>query len=223
MWASFYESSRNSVVSPERWSLNVAAGYRFVDHTLSEWLDCAHFPCRGCFLFPGEQAGYNVLTVTPRIVFTLFISHRGRGRSVLGCLLGLTFLSTLLAEAHPTLAQTESNPEATVTISIKTRRFSPNILQLEKGQKIRLVIRNLDAELHAFVPIGLLTRTTLAIAGNGAPEFHSEGLRRILLPSNGQSEIVFTPKHVGTFVYFCDLPGHRMQGAIVVKERGEMK
>jgi uncharacterized cupredoxin-like copper-binding protein len=64
----------------------------------------------------------------------------------------------------------------------------------------------------------------LNISGNGAPQFAKDGLVRVLLPTSGQTEIVFIPARPGTFPFFCDLPGHVMRGTIVVhKNEGMVK
>ena len=105
-----------------------------------------------------------------------------------------------------------------VIIDVKTRTFQPDMISLQLGEKIRFVLRNKDAELHAFVPVGIFLDTTLNVSGNGAPQFGKEGLLRVLLPSTGQTEILFTPKKAGNYPFFCDLPGHVMRGTIVVQE-----
>jgi plastocyanin len=112
--------------------------------------------------------------------------------------------------------------ETEVIISIKSREFTPNTVSVPIGQKTRLVLKNFDTELHAFIPVGLLTNTHLNIRGNGAPQFSKEGLVRVLLPTSGQTEIVFVPSQHGTFPYFCDLPGHEMRGTIVVHKNEDM-
>jgi plastocyanin len=103
-------------------------------------------------------------------------------------------------------------------IHIRHRAFQPSKLTIPVGQKTRLVLKNLDTELHAFVPVALLADSHVAVSGNGAPQFAKEGFVRVLLPTRGQTEIVFTPVRPGTYPYFCDLPGHVMRGTIVVRE-----
>ncbi len=120
------------------------------------------------------------------------------------------------------LAPVSAVHETGVTISIKSREFSPNTVSLIMGQKTRLVLKNLDTELHAFLPVGLMTDSHLNISGNGAPQFAKDGLVRVLLPTSGQTEIVFIPSRSGTFPYFCDLPGHVMRGTIVVHKNEAM-
>ena len=103
-------------------------------------------------------------------------------------------------------------------IHIRHRAFQPSELTIPVGQKTRLVLKNLDTELHAFVPAALLADSHVVVSGNGAPQFAKEGFVRVLLPTRGQTEIVFTPVRPGTYPYFCDLPGHVMRGTIVVRE-----
>jgi plastocyanin len=121
--------------------------------------------------------------------------------------------------ATPTSISSTPNLEALeVSINIRSREFSPDSLAITVGQKTRLILKNLDSELHAFVPVGLLADSHVAVSGNGAPQFDKEGFVRVLLPTRGQTEIEFTPVRPGTYPYFCDLPGHVMRGTIVVRE-----
>ena len=118
----------------------------------------------------------------------------------------------------PSLASADPKPETEVIVHIHTREFRPDTLSIRSGHKIRLILRNQDAELHAFVPVGLFLKTALNVSGNGAPQFGPDGLLRVLLPSNGQTEILFVPERPGSYPFFCDLPGHVMRGTIVVQE-----
>ncbi|MDH5574995.1 MAG: cupredoxin domain-containing protein [Nitrospirota bacterium] len=141
--------------------------------------------------------------------------------------LNLTFFGTRgpdisLGATSASLPPATDVQETEVIISIKSREFSPNMVSLTVGQKTRLVLKNLDTELHAFLPVALLTDIHLNLSGNGAPQFSKEGLVRVLLPTRGQTEIVFTPSRPGTFPYFCDLPGHVMRGTIMVHKNEGM-
>lgn len=109
--------------------------------------------------------------------------------------------------------------ESAVTIRIEGRRFLPHVVNLRVGEQVRLILKNEDVELHAFVPGDLLVRTNVQVSGDGAPQFGKEGFRRVLIPSDGQVELVFTSKETGSFLFFCDLPGHVMNGTIVVDSR----
>lgn len=105
-----------------------------------------------------------------------------------------------------------------ITVHIENRRFSPHVIRLRVGQPTRLVLKNDDAELHAFVPSDLLVRTNVQVEGNGAPQFDKRGFNRVLLPSQGQAELTFSPREAGSFPFFCDLPGHVMNGTVVVED-----
>jgi plastocyanin len=152
-------------------------------------------------IFPVRRAVVSLLFL---ICSWLFIEERAIGAS-----------GTLPAG----LSLSDPENETRVTIEIKNRKFIPETVTLSPDKKTRLIIKNGDAELHAFVPVGLLTNTHLNLSGNGAPHFGKEGLLRVLLPSRGQTDIVFFPSRPGTYPYLCDLPGHTMHGNIVVQVR----
>ncbi|MCA9463328.1 MAG: cupredoxin domain-containing protein [Nitrospira sp.] len=124
--------------------------------------------------------------------------------------------------APPNSDLSDTAEENSVTLTIKSRVFIPETISLPMGQKTHLTIINHDSELHAFVPIGLLTHTHINLSGNGAPQFGKEGLLRVLLPTRGQTDIVFIPTRPGNYPFFCDLPGHVMRGNIVVQEKKGM-
>ncbi len=109
-----------------------------------------------------------------------------------------------------------SEPDSAV-IDIRARQFMPERLELKQGKKTHLIVHNHDTELHAFVPGDLLKGVNLNVGGNGAPEFSDEGLKRVIIPPDGQAEISFTPERTGEFFYICDMPGHVMKATIVVK------
>lgn len=104
-----------------------------------------------------------------------------------------------------------------VVITIKGRQFHPPLVTLQVGHPATLVLENLDTELHSFVPKDLLRGVNLNVGGNGAPEFGEEGLKRVIIPPEGRTEIRFTPLHPGEFGYICDMPGHQMRAQIVVE------
>lgn len=108
------------------------------------------------------------------------------------------------------------DPE-TVTIVMQEREFAPATVMLPVNHKMRLVLINNDAELHAFVPVGLLHGLSVAVSGSGAPEFRTEGFKRVIVPSGGRVELIFTPERPGTYPFFCDMPGHEMRAAIRVE------
>lgn len=136
----------------------------------------------------------------------------------LAMLVALTLTRTAAASPPlPTLASSDSEPEQQVIVNIRSRSFDPSTVTLRAGQKTKLVFLNHDVELHAFVPVGLFVGVNLNITGNGAPEFGAEGFKRVIIPSDGRSEIRFVPERPGVYPFFCDMPGHEMKATIVVQ------
>ena len=151
--------------------------------------------------------------------FPCFSRLRHVGTSL--CLTSLLCVSPIFSAWSATPARLDPSPKLDVLeeiIHIRHRAFQPESLTIPVGKQTRLILKNLDTELHAFVPVGLLADSHVAVSGNGAPQFAKEGFVRVLLPTRGQTEIVFTPVRPGTYPYFCDLPGHVMRGTIVVSE-----
>lgn len=107
--------------------------------------------------------------------------------------------------------------EEVVTVRIHARKFIPPMVQLHAGHKTRLVLKNEDAELHAFVPGDLFNGVSLNVGGNGAPMFGDLGLRKVIIPGEGQAELRFVLRQPGQYPYLCDMPGHEMNGTIVVE------
>ena len=147
---------------------------------------------------------------------TLFVSGM-----LVGCLIGLGVAGEVsLASWASTILNQKGHSkkhEQRVIVHIENRRFLPNLIRLRVGQPTRLIFLNDDVELHAFVPTALLDRTNVQVGGNGAPQFDDHGFRRVLVASGGQAELMFSPKRVGSYPFFCDLPGHIMNGIIAVE------
>lgn len=127
------------------------------------------------------------------------------------------FLALAPAEAIPVLAQVDVPDQTTLTIDIRSREFQPDRMVLPLGRRVVLQLKNHDSELHAFVPSELFAGASLNVSGNGAPEFGSQGLTRVVIPSEGLVEIRFVPTRPGEYRYRCDMPGHQMSGVLVVE------
>ena len=117
----------------------------------------------------------------------------------------------------PTIASSTELDMESVTVDIRSRMFIPQQIHLLKGRKTVLRFRNHDTELHTIVAKELFLSDDLNLGGNGAPEFGSEGLKKVIIPPEGLIEFQFTPARTGAFSYLCDMPGHNMQAVIVVE------
>ena len=134
------------------------------------------------------------------------------GRACTGAVCLSLFLMTISEGAEAVAERDEP-----VSITMQDRQFIPPSIVLHAGRKTTLLLDNEDAELHAFVPVGLFTGVSVRVEGNGAPQFDSGGLKKIIIPSHGRAEISFTPASPGVFPFFCDMPGHDMRAAIQVE------
>ena len=132
---------------------------------------------------------------------------------------GLLAMAISLTAAAPvvTLAPHGPDVEDDVIVNIHARQFEPDPVLLQAGRRTRLILRNEDVELHAFVPVGLFEGLHLNISGNGAPEFGSDGFKRVIIPSDGRAEFRFVPERPGVYPFFCDMPGHEMKATIIVQ------
>ena len=134
---------------------------------------------------------------------------------------GQTFLVGVLSAAIGLMTfsaeRTMASEEAIATVDIRGRQFQPDRIVLHQGHKTALILKNHDSEPHAFVPLDLFVGESLNVAGNGAPEFGPQGLKRVVIPSDGLVEIRFTPTRPGEYRYLCDMPGHEMKAVIVVE------
>lgn len=131
----------------------------------------------------------------------------------------LASLPALAEPLPPALPTATSLPEQEILIKIRLREFDPPTVTLQSGRKTKLVLQNLDSELHAFVPMNLFSGVNLNVSGNGAPEFTDQGFKRVIIPPEGRAEIRFVPDRPGTYPYLCDMPGHEMKASIIVREQ----
>lgn len=150
---------------------------------------------------------------------------RRHARLIIGFLFcaGLAWAPPAPATAHPAdfppvgLSPNDVGNEEVVLVRIHGRKFIPPTVHVHAGQKTKLVLRNEDAELHAFVPGDLFNGVSLNVGGNGAPMFGDVGLRKVIIPGEGQTELRFVLQQPGQYPYLCDMPGHEMRGTIVVE------
>ena len=129
-----------------------------------------------------------------------------------------TPLSSLSANDEQALITPSTEFEIdTITIEIRSRMFVPQRVHTHHDRKTVLRFRNHDTELHTVAAKEIFLIPDLNIGGNGAQEFGPEGLKRVIVPSEGMIEFQFTPTRTGTFSYLCDMPGHDMKGVVVVE------
>ncbi len=142
-------------------------------------------------------------------------SRPRRSRLLAGAfLLGAMSVSDL---GHLPEAWGETRPHE-VRIHIEGRQFHPAEVTIQAGEVVSLRFENRDAEIHAFVPDMLFQDVPAEVTGSGAPFYGDRGLSRVLIPGGGRTEIRFVPRAPGQYRYRCDLPGHQMDGHIIVDQ-----
>ena len=127
------------------------------------------------------------------------------------------FLAVGYTAVQSTVSLAEEVSEELVLVIMHARQFDPPVIILHTGRKTHLVLRNEDAELHAFVPRELFVGVGLNVGGNGAPEFDDSGFKKVIIPSGGRADIRFVPERAGEYQFVCDMPGHEMRGTIQVE------
>lgn len=89
-----------------------------------------------------------------------------------------------------------------IVVEASEFKFMPATLTLKKGEKVRLVLKNIGKMPHNFVidELGVQTKT---------------------ISPDDEGTIEFTPSEVGTFEYYCSIGQHRangMKGMLTVTE-----
>jgi plastocyanin len=107
-----------------------------------------------------------------------------------------TMAATLLAILS--LASASVRAETPVfEISIKDHRFEPAVLEIPKGQKVKLVVKNQDATPE---------------------EFESYELNREkIIPGNSQGVVFIGPLEAGEYPFFGEFNQATAQGKVVAK------
>jgi uncharacterized cupredoxin-like copper-binding protein len=90
--------------------------------------------------------------------------------------------------------------------------FSPNQLTVEAGEKVTLVLDNVDNIEHDFEIIGLDAKDV----ENANQHHHNQAENKIHLHAQpgAKQKISFIPTRTGTYQYICTIPGHKERGMI---------
>ncbi len=111
-----------------------------------------------------------------------------------------------------------------ITIEAKQIKFSPGTLEVVAGQPVTLVLKNSDAIEHDFSVVEIEVEGEAEESGaehdmagmDEEPDLH-------VAAQGGQTgRLEFTPTQLGTYEFFCTVPGHKqagMVGTLIVRER----
>ncbi len=109
----------------------------------------------------------------------------------------MKLLSKILFIAFIFMASQASAEEKEFLIQIKNHQFKPSLIEVESGQKFKLVIENLDKTLE---------------------EFESLDLKKEKLVGGGKKiTIIISPLKSGEYKFFGDFHQKTAQGKILVK------
>ena len=121
-----------------------------------------------------------------------------RSKSALRILFGLALV--LLLAACSSSASPTSNAQTVSINGLDTFRYDPNTITAKVGQPIHVVLTNKGVLEHSFVIDQLSVKLE-----------HVQG--------GATGETNFTPTAAGTYVFYCDTPGHQaagMTGTLIV-------
>lgn len=115
-------------------------------------------------------------------------------------------------------ASSSSTPAAEtrdVSVMMRDIAFEPNVIEVRRGETVRLNFQNNGALVHDFsvdsMPMGRMEMT-----GGSATDGHgghgSDAAMHMALPAGEHGMIEFEATEPGDYVFYCNEPGHREAG-----------
>jgi uncharacterized cupredoxin-like copper-binding protein len=115
-------------------------------------------------------------------------------------------------------------PARTVTVVMSdsdgTMKFSPERLDVKKGEQVRFVIQNKGALKHEFMLASVKDNDKHAEMMKKFPDMEHDDPNAKSVDPGKTAEIVWRFTKAGTFEFACLIPGHReagMHGMVTVK------
>lgn len=102
-----------------------------------------------------------------------------------------------------------------VSVMMRDIAFEPNVIEVRRGETVRLNFQNNGALVHDFsvdsMPMGRMEMT-----GGSATDGHgghgSGAAMHMALPAGEHGMIEFEATEPGDYVFYCNEPGHREAG-----------
>ncbi|MEH6941031.1 cupredoxin domain-containing protein [Bacillus sp. JJ722] len=116
--------------------------------------------------------------------------------------------------SHQENTQPYKNQLSVVTINVQPSKFSyePSTIQLKKNQRVSLILNNEDMIDHDIeikkIPIAKEDTNLHIEHQNLNSDFHLHS------SASKQEKITFTPIALGTYEFYCTIPGHKEKGMI---------
>jgi uncharacterized cupredoxin-like copper-binding protein len=115
-------------------------------------------------------------------------------------------------------------PARTVTVVMTdddgTMRYTPDRLNVKKGEQIRFVIQNKGAIKHEFTLASVQDNNKHAVLMQKYPDMEHDDPNAKSVDPGKTAEILWRFNKTGTFEFACLIPGHReagMHGTVAVK------
>jgi uncharacterized cupredoxin-like copper-binding protein len=111
---------------------------------------------------------------------------------------------------NPSLTKEGTFKEMSIKVHPSNFSYDPKKVILKKGQQVRLTLTNHDSIEHdieiKYFPAMIETEEQHEGHTTQDANFHLHA------SPNNKSELIFTPLKIGTFEYYCTIPGHKENG-----------
>jgi uncharacterized cupredoxin-like copper-binding protein len=111
-------------------------------------------------------------------------------------------------------------PARTIEIEMTEMAYTPDKIEVKRGEQIRFVIRNAGKEDHEFLLATTAENLKHAEVMRKHPEMEHDDPNGVRVAPNKSAEILWRFTRRGGFEYSCLIPNHReygMIGAVIVK------
>jgi uncharacterized cupredoxin-like copper-binding protein len=102
----------------------------------------------------------------------------------------------------------------TIEVKMSEMAYTPPSIEVERGEQIRFVIRNVGEDDHEFLLATTEENLNHADDMKKHPHMEHDDPNAVRLKPNKSAEIVWKFTKSGTFEYSCLIPGHRESGMI---------
>ncbi len=117
-----------------------------------------------------------------------------------------------------------AKPARTVTVVMSegdgTMKFTPDRLEVKKGEQVRFVLQNKGALAHEFRLATVKDNDEHAAMMRQMPDMKHAEANSVSIDPGKSSEMLWRFSQAGTFEFACLIPGHReagMHGTVTVK------
>lgn len=107
-----------------------------------------------------------------------------------------------------------SKPARTVEIAMSEMSYEPSKIEVERGEQIRFVLRNIGREDHEFLLATPKENLAHAEVMKKHPHMEHDDPNGVRLAPNKTAEIVWKFTKSGTFEFSCLIPDHREYGMV---------